>query len=76
MSRIMSEAGLAFYPCVALIIFLSVYASVMARTFQRSARREQDHAARLAIDEAPVVPQSTEATPSQTQPHRTDNRMP
>lgn len=56
LTDIMSHSELSVYPQIALIIFLAVFASVSARVFfSRRRRDEDDRAAFLPMDDAPIV---------------------
>lgn len=56
LSDIMSRLELSFYPQVALVIFLVVFASVMIRTFSRSRAGAFDHAASLPLEDDATFP--------------------
>lgn len=49
LSDIVSHANLAFYPEVALVLFLFVFALVCLRVFVFSTKREMDAAARIPL---------------------------
>ncbi len=51
LSDIMGRLDLSFYPQVALVIFLVVFAAVMLRVFSRSRSHEFNHAASLPLEE-------------------------
>ncbi len=55
LSDIMGNAGLSIYAQVALVLFLAVFIAVTIRTWAPSRRGEMDAAARLPLDEAPIV---------------------
>ena len=58
LSDIMSNAGLAFYAEVALVLFLLVFIVVVARLLLPSRRRELDEASRLPFDDEPSTTSS------------------
>jgi hypothetical protein len=51
MSDIVSHAGLAFYPQVALVLFLLAFAIVLVRTFLPAAQPLWERAGRMALDD-------------------------
>ena len=51
MSDIVSNAGLAFYPQVALVLFLVAFAIVLVRTFLPAAQPLWERAGRLPLDD-------------------------
>jgi cbb3-type cytochrome oxidase subunit 3 len=55
LSDIMSHAGLSFYAQVALVLFLIVFIAIAIRTYLPSRRQEFDDAARLPLDDGPVL---------------------
>jgi cbb3-type cytochrome oxidase subunit 3 len=55
LSDIMSHAGLSMYAQVALVLFLIVFIAIAIRTFLPSRRLEMDEAARLPLDDGPVL---------------------
>ena len=55
LSDIMAAAGLSFYAQVALVLFLIVFVAIAIRTFLPSRSRELDEAARLPLDDEPVL---------------------
>jgi cbb3-type cytochrome oxidase subunit 3 len=55
LSDIMAAAGLSFYAQVALVLFLIVFVAIAIRTFLPSRARELDAAARLPLDDEPVL---------------------
>ncbi len=55
LSDIMGNAGLSFYAEVALLLFLFAFLGIVWWVFRPSARRRWDQAARLPLDDAPVV---------------------
>ena len=59
LSDLMGHAGLAWYAEVALVIFLVVFAAVVARTFAPGRRADHDRAAQLPLhDDGPNPPQT------------------
>lgn len=52
LSELVSSAGLAFFPQVAMIIFLGVFAAVVVRLYA-SRDRNLEACGRLPLDEAP-----------------------
>jgi cbb3-type cytochrome oxidase subunit 3 len=54
LSDIMAGLDLTVFPQVALVIFLTVFAAVIARTLRRSRRAELTHAAMLPLDDGPI----------------------
>ncbi len=55
LSDIMAAAGLSFYAQVALVLFLIVFVAIAIRTFLPSRSRELDEAARLPLEDEPVL---------------------
>ena len=56
LTDIMSGSSLAVYPQIALIIFLSVFVTVAARTFLSRRRRDAwERAATLPLDEGRIA---------------------
>jgi cbb3-type cytochrome oxidase subunit 3 len=55
LSDIMAAAGLSFYAQVALVLFLIVFVAIAIRTFLPSCSRELDEAARLPLEDGPVL---------------------
>lgn len=55
LSDIMAAAGLSFYAQVALVLFLIVFVAIAIRTFLPSRSRELDAAARLPLEDEPVL---------------------
>jgi cbb3-type cytochrome oxidase subunit 3 len=55
LSDIMGNAGLSVYAEVALVLFLAAFLGIVWWVFRPAARRRWDAAARLPLDEAPVV---------------------
>ena len=51
LSDIMGRLDLSFFPQIALVIFLVVFACLMVRAFSRSRIREFDRAASLPLDD-------------------------
>jgi len=51
LSDLMSNMDLAFYPQVALVIFLAVFVGVIARVFSKKRAKEYEEAARLPLDD-------------------------
>ena len=51
MSDIVSHAGLAFYPQVALVLFLLAFAIVVVRTFLPGAQPLWERAGRMPLDD-------------------------
>lgn len=59
LSDIMSNAGLAFYAEVALVLFLLVFVAVVVRLLLPSRRRELDETSRLPLhEEEPPITRS------------------
>jgi len=57
LSEIMSQAGLAFYAEVALVIFFVIFVAVVLRVLAPSRKADYDAAARIPLDdETPVTP--------------------
>lgn len=52
LSDVMSGLGLASFPIVAMVLFLAVFAGVIATVLSRSKRAEFDRAALLPLDES------------------------
>lgn len=61
LSDIMGNMDLSVYPQIGLIIFLAVFAGVMARTFSRVKRREYERLGAMAMEE-PLPAQSSTQT--------------
>ena len=59
LSDLMGHAGLSMYAQVALVLFLAVFVAICIRTYAPSRRREMDEAARLPLEDAPVVSHRT-----------------
>lgn len=67
LTDIMSSAGLSIFPQIGLVIFLIVFACVVARVLGRGRNADMDRWARLALhDDAPAVPEA--ATPRRPAP--------
>lgn len=62
MSQLMSSFQLTTYPIVALLLFLPAFAAVCVMIFRRSAKREFQHAAALALDEGATATATATAT--------------
>lgn len=60
LSDIMSNSGLSMYAEVALVLFLGVFIAITIRTFLPSRQRALNEAARLPLDDGPVVAHRTE----------------
>jgi cbb3-type cytochrome oxidase subunit 3 len=56
LSEIMSQAGLARYAEIALVLFLLAFVAIVAWTFRPGARRRMDADARLPLDDDPGEP--------------------
>jgi len=57
LTQLMSQAGLWVFPAIALVLFLAVFISVVARTFTKRFRKEGEEAAQLPLaDDAPLSP--------------------
>ncbi len=50
-SDIMSNMDLAFWPQVALVIFLVVFAAVVVRVFSKSKAKDYEEASRLPLED-------------------------
>lgn len=50
LSELMSNMDLAFWPQVALLIFVTIFAGVVVRTFSKAQASNQDAAARLPLE--------------------------
>ena len=59
LSDIMAHAGLAFYPTVALVLFLVVFVAILIWVFSRSNRDRWASDARMPLDD--VHPQQPRA---------------
>ena len=57
LTDLMSGMSLSTYPQVALVIFLIVFASVVARTYSRRRPAHFDRLAAMPLDDAPVAPE-------------------
>jgi len=51
LSELMSNMDLAFYPQVALVIFLTIFAVVCVRVFSRKRKQEYERASRLPLED-------------------------
>ncbi|MEM1022927.1 MAG: cbb3-type cytochrome c oxidase subunit 3 [Myxococcota bacterium] len=51
LSELMSNMDLAFYPQVALVIFLLIFAVVCVRVFSRKRSKEYERASRLPLED-------------------------
>ena len=49
MSELMSNMNLAFWPQVALVIFLVIFTGVVIKTFAKSEKANQEEASRLPL---------------------------
>lgn len=58
LSDLMSGMKLSTWPIMALILFAVVFASVIWRTFRKSARKDLAETAQLPLDDAPIVSDS------------------
>ena len=61
LSELMSSYGLAFFPQVALIVFIAVFLLVVARA-ALAPKSEMKRDARLVLDDAAVVTKSQSAS--------------
>lgn len=51
LTDVMSSMGLAFYPVVALVLFLAVFVAVVARAYSRSRKDEMDRAGLIPLSD-------------------------
>ena len=54
MSDIMAGLGLTIFPQIALLIFVTVFAAILARLFGRTRRAQFKDAAMLPLDDGPI----------------------
>jgi cbb3-type cytochrome oxidase subunit 3 len=55
LSDLVSNLGLSIFPIVGLILFLAVFIGVVIRATSRRRAADLDHAARLPLDDGPVL---------------------
>ncbi len=61
LTEIMSAVRLSAWAEVALVLFLGAFLAVVWRAYSKRSRSELDAAARLPLDDAPVIPRGGEA---------------
>ncbi len=59
LSDVMSGLGLAVFPIIAMALFLTVFAGVIAYVLRRSGKAEFDRAAMLPLSEGVETPAQT-----------------
>ena len=68
LSDVMSGLGLAAFPIVAMLLFLTVFAGVIVTVLKRSKRAEFDRATLLPLDEPERAPSHATAHPAHKEP--------
>jgi cbb3-type cytochrome oxidase subunit 3 len=59
LSDIMSGLGLSVFPIIAMVLFLTAFAGVVAHALRRSGKAEFDRAAMLPLSESAELPART-----------------
>lgn len=55
LSELMSNMDMTFWPQVALVLFMAIFAGVLVRVFSRKRTAEYERAARIPLEDEPVT---------------------